>query len=146
MLIDEINYFQNQARVNFENYGELVPVMFGLYKDEETGEYTKKIIGIVFNEPEDKEALTHFLCNEIKHSNLKEYLLILESWITEIKNGLKEKSECVMMIYGGTEKEKVYMSKINRNPDTLLNWESCNVKSMDGRFIGLFKKAMAEWN
>lgn len=146
MLVDEISYFQNQARLNFEQFGELVPVMFGVYKDPDTGEYTKKIIGVIINGPEDKESFTNFLYNEIKYSNLKEYLLILESWITEIKDGAPEKSECVMMIYGGSKEEKVYMSRIDRNPDTLLEWSNCNVKSMEGRFIGLFKKANAEWN
>lgn len=146
MLFDQINYFQNLARINFEQHGELVPVMFGVYKDPITSEISRKIIGLVFNSPEDKDALTQFLCDEIRNNNLKEYLLILESWITEIKNGANEKSECVIMIYGSGSKEKVYMSQIGRTPDTLQEWKPCNYKSMQGRFLGLFERAVAEWN
>jgi len=146
MLFNQISHFQKLARKNFEDFGELAPVMFGVYKDPETGEYIQKIIGLVFG-PEDKDAFTNFLCNEIRNNNLKEYLLVLESWITEFNiEGIPKKSECVMMVYSSAKQEKVCMSSISRSPDRLGEWKDYNAKNMQGRFLGLYKKAVAEWN
>lgn len=146
MLINEINHFQGLAKKNFEDHGEIVPVMFGVYRDFNTGKYTKKIIGLVFNDQSDKEALTSFIIEEIRNNNLREYLLILESWITQIGENKFDRTECVMMVYGSVNEEKVFMSTISRNPDSLGKWESYDTRNMQGRFLGLFKTAVAQWN
>lgn len=148
MLYNNISHIQKLAESNFSKFGELTPVMFGVYKKPETGETFKQIMPLIFEDPEDKDALTNYLSNEIRFNNLKEYVLILESWMTSInkEKGIQEKFECVMMVYSSAAQEKVYMSNINRHPDELGDWKSFDSKNMEGRFLGLFKKAVAEWN
>jgi hypothetical protein len=139
-----INKLKQQAKSNFEKYGLIDAVLFASYISPES----LQVCPLQIVDEENKQAIISFLTNEIRKNNLREYVLLTETWVTKIdKEKLtSETLEYVMMVHSSFKQEKVYMSEIKRNPDTLSDWEDIGTKNSFGKFLGLFKQSTFEWN
>lgn len=160
---DSLVVFTEGARVNFKMWGNVSPI-FGANIDGEP-----KLISVVFQKPEDKEAFRQRILGLIASGRLKEFVFVAECWLADAdpqaamehlrQHGSLEtfpgRREAVQVLYSSPDEEICYTASINRGSMgvvTLGEWEETRrsgrfmLLDLSTRFQGLFAQGKAGSN
>ncbi len=129
---DAIPIFLEQAKVNFQLNGELVPVI-AMNID---GEPQTDILS--WQTEKDKDAIVDMLIEKILARNLIEYLITATA---EFEN-----QEYVLVLYANTTEEMTYFAQVHRYNDVALLGEYKTTDAIMSRFTNLFARAVALHN
>ena len=164
MLKDCIENVKKAAKNNFLSNGYLTPVFISDFSG------TNTIMPLFFRGPEDKEEFSNQLQHWIANGQVKEYIMVNESWYlkessdnSSYREWIKthgslehhpNRKEAIMIQYCSPSEEISLIAEIKRDAKAaeLGDWEvSGHVSKVDpvalsSRFNGLFAKSSAELN
>lgn len=160
-----LEVFTTGARVNFQMWGEVLPVFGYNFNGEPMTKAVK------FTNPADKENFRLYILDLIRIDKLKEFVFVSEAWtvkaqrpdLSDVNEWMAEhgslanhpdRREIVSVLYCSPTEEIQYTAEINRGtiPASLGEWHierstgRFNLSQLGTRFQGLFAQGTAGQN
>lgn len=164
-LFDHIEVFKQGAELNFQQHGEVLPVVAICTEGK------IKVASLDFTDPTTKDRVCQKMVRMISQGKISEYLFVIEVWIAKVSDeevskvrewlnhhgtleSYPERSEAIMVVYCNPKKEIVYTAPIVRNriQSSLGEWVRTEKDSRaepmmsNTRFDNLFRKALTRQN